>query len=56
VTSELNPVFDAALEIARSRAQVLAELRGALEKGEDARALQLARRLVGLVPETKQEK
>lgn len=48
MTPGLNPVFEAALEIARLREQVLAELRAALERGEDAQALQLARRLVGL--------
>ena len=47
-------MFEAALEIARLRKQVLEELRAALERGEDARALQLARRLVGLSPESRQ--
>jgi hypothetical protein len=50
MTPGLNPVFDAALEVAQRRQLVLAELRAALERGEDAKALQLARRLTGLVP------
>jgi hypothetical protein len=45
-----NPVFEAALEIARSREQLLCELRGALERDDEKQALQLARRMVGLGP------
>ena len=51
MTPDLNPVFEAALEVARARALILADLRGALARGEDALALQLARRLVGLSPD-----
>lgn len=46
-----NPVFEAALEIASARAQVVAELRAALEREDNEQALQLARRLVGFGPE-----
>jgi len=51
VTPDLNPVFQAALEVARARALILADLRGALARGQDELALQFARRLVGLGPD-----
>jgi hypothetical protein len=41
-------VFEAALEIAQARGQLLARLREALEKHDDAKALELARRLAGI--------
>lgn len=50
MTLVLNPVFEAALEIARSREQILAKLREALERGDDAEALKVARQLVGIGP------
>jgi hypothetical protein len=46
----VDPVFEAALEMARARAFVLADLRGALVRGDDALALELARHLAGLDP------
>lgn len=44
----LRGVVEAALEIARERRETLAQLRAALEKGENEKALRLARRLCGL--------
>ena len=44
------PVFEAALEIARARAQILADLRAALERDDAEQALGFARRLVGFEP------
>jgi hypothetical protein len=41
-------LFEAALSIARSRAQTLDQLRRALERDDDAEALSIARRLTGL--------
>jgi hypothetical protein len=46
--------FEAALEVARSRERLLAELREKLEHGDDQRALELARRLVGIGPKAAQ--
>jgi hypothetical protein len=56
LTPDLNSVLEAALEIARSRKQILVELRGALERGDDEQALQIARRLAGLEPRAGSEK
>lgn len=51
MTPDPNCVFEAALEVSRARAQILAELRTALERDDDQQALELARRLVGLGPD-----
>lgn len=41
-------VLDAALEVARRRADTLRQLRDALKRGDDALALSIARKVVGL--------
>ncbi len=41
-------MFEAALEISRARQRILADLRVALESGDNQRAIELARQIVGL--------
>jgi hypothetical protein len=50
MTRDLNlgGLFEAAVEIAQQREQILAQLRVALESHDDTQALELARDLVGL--------
>lgn len=50
VISESNTtgIVDAILEVGRQRKAMLEELRGALQSGNEAKALHLARRLCGL--------
>jgi hypothetical protein len=48
VERDLSGTLDAALEISKRRANNLRELRQALERNDDALALSIARRLVGL--------
>ena len=49
-------MFEAALKLGRERALILAELRSALIRGEDALALVLARQLAGLEPSSERAK
>ena len=49
----LSGVLDAALEISRERRETLANLRSALESGNDNEALKLAKELCGLTDEKK---
>ena len=46
--SDLSGVLDAALEIARRRRDTLAQLRAALEAGNQEQAITLAKELCGL--------
>lgn len=48
VEPDLSGTVEAALEISKRRANNLRELRQALERNDDALALSIARRLVGL--------
>ena len=46
----LNHIVQKALTIARQRSETLGRLKAALEKGQDAEALRIARELCGLDP------
>jgi hypothetical protein len=51
--STLSGVLEAALEIARKRRETLARMREALEKGNDAKVIEIARELCGVDNEPK---
>ncbi len=52
----LGGLVGAALEIARRRRETLARLRAALERGDDAEALRLAKELCGVEHEQKSDR
>jgi hypothetical protein len=51
--STLSGVFEAALEIARKRRETLARMREALENGNDAKVIEIAREFFGVDDEKK---
>ena len=55
-TPNINALIDIALQIAQERRGILSQMRAALEAGDDAQALQLARKLCGLGDETHDKK
>ena len=52
----LHCLVDAAIEIAENRQRVIVELRKALEAGDDAKVIELARRVCALYQEKETER